>query len=177
MCQYIEVMEREMKQRKGEEKMTQQESFQFKSELEQDLEQAPTLESSQFEDSLFGDVIHSYTRAQAIEDGVLIDVSDSKAYKESGIKFPVAMTTSIWELVSPERMPCGNSIDGRLWDLLYMFRMAARRFSGDTLYYKCIFSHEGPRGGFKQKTYTIKALCGPGDNMEPVITLMLPNED
>ena len=32
------------------------------------------------------DLIHSYTRAQAIEDGVLVDVSD--VAKEAGFKLP-----------------------------------------------------------------------------------------
>jgi type I site-specific restriction endonuclease len=35
----------------------------------------PMKESLTMDDNLFGDVIYSYTRAQAIEDGVLVDVS------------------------------------------------------------------------------------------------------
>jgi hypothetical protein len=27
------------------------------------------------------------------------------------------------------------------------------------------------------KTITLKAACGPGDNREPVITVMFPDED
>jgi hypothetical protein len=29
----------------------------------------------------------------------------------------------------------------------------------------------------RQKTITLKATCGPGDNLEPVITVMFPDED
>jgi hypothetical protein len=29
----------------------------------------------------------------------------------------------------------------------------------------------------KQETVQLKAVCGPGDNAEPVITIMLPDED
>lgn len=36
------------------------------------------------------DLIHSYTRAQAIEDGVLVDVSD--VGKGADFKLPVAIT-------------------------------------------------------------------------------------
>jgi len=36
-------------------------------------------------EDVFGPVIYAYTRAQAIEDGVLVDVS--KMAKEAGIKF------------------------------------------------------------------------------------------
>ncbi len=38
----------------------------------------------------FGNVIHTYTRAQAIEDGVLIDVSETSS--EAGFKWPAAIT-------------------------------------------------------------------------------------
>ena len=42
---------------------------------------------------LFGEVISSYSRAQAIEDGVLVDVSS--VARAAGIKFPVAMTRTV----------------------------------------------------------------------------------
>jgi hypothetical protein len=29
----------------------------------------------------------------------------------------------------------------------------------------------------KAKLVTLKAHCGPGDNLEPVITIMLPDQD
>ena len=40
------------------------------------------------------DLIHSYTRQQAIEDGVLMDVSETA--KEAGVRFPVALTRAVW---------------------------------------------------------------------------------
>ena len=36
------------------------------------------------------------------------------------------------------------------------------------------------RSGLTRSTHrlvTLKALCGPGDNLEPVVTIMLPSED
>lgn len=44
---------------------------------------------------LFGEVIHSYTRAQAIEDGYLVDVTETA--REAGFVWPVAMTRAVWE--------------------------------------------------------------------------------
>ena len=41
-----------------------------------------------------GAVIFSYTCAQAIADGVLVDVS--KLAKEAGFRFPVAVTAGVW---------------------------------------------------------------------------------
>jgi hypothetical protein len=29
----------------------------------------------------------------------------------------------------------------------------------------------------RRKTITLKATCGPGDDLEPVITVMFPDED
>jgi hypothetical protein len=44
---------------------------------------------------LFGEVIHVHTRADAIADGMLVDVS--AVAREAGIRFPVALTRAIWE--------------------------------------------------------------------------------
>jgi hypothetical protein len=41
------------------------------------------------------DLIHRYTRADAIRDGVLSDVSETA--KEAGIRWPVALTAAVWE--------------------------------------------------------------------------------
>jgi len=119
-------------------------------------------------------VIHSYTRRQAIEDGVLVDVSETA--KEAGINFPVAVTSAVWDLYivpSGKLERYGQSVSGRLWDLLWMFRMRALRTNSSLLYYTCLFQNEN----MKLDEVKLKALCGPGDNHEPVITIMLPGED
>ena len=43
---------------------------------------------------LFGEPICSYGRAQAIEDGMLIDVSTTA--REAGLAWPVALTAAAW---------------------------------------------------------------------------------
>lgn len=40
-------------------------------------------------------MIYSYTRAQALADGVLVDVSDIA--REAGFRVPVALTRTAWE--------------------------------------------------------------------------------
>jgi len=49
-------------------------------------------------------VIFSYTRKQAIEDGVLVDLTPFA--KETGFKIPVACTAAVWHeyVVPPEKM-------------------------------------------------------------------------
>lgn len=43
---------------------------------------------------IFGEPIHTYTRAQAIEDGALVDVSETAT--EAGFRVPVALTHAAW---------------------------------------------------------------------------------
>ena len=45
-------------------------------------------------ESFFGNVIFTYTRAQAIEDGVLVDPGPMA--QEAGFKLPVALTSAVW---------------------------------------------------------------------------------
>jgi len=122
------------------------------------------------------EVISTYTRAQALEDGVLVDVSATS--KEAGIKFPVAMTSAVWGkyVEVPEGV---NHQDerGRLWDIVWMFRCAARNFSGDTLFFKLYVRNHNRERLSRNDLVALKALCGPGDDAEPVITIMLPDED
>ena len=66
-------------------------------------------------DKLFGEVIYTYTRAQAIEDGVLIDATEMA--KETGFKWPVALTAAgLGGLCRLER--CGqqsSGVPGSVW--------------------------------------------------------------
>ena len=122
------------------------------------------------------EVISSYSRAQAIEDGVLVDVST--VAKEAGIKFPVAMTATVWGqyVEVPEGVGCQDE-SGRLWDILWMFRCAAAKFDGDTLLFELYVRNHNRERLTRQDLVTLKAICGPGDTAEPVITIMLPDED
>ena len=70
------------------------------------------------------DTIYSYTRKQALEDGVLIDVS--KTAKEAGFKVPVAVTNGLYfEYIEPseELKQQGQSATGRLWDMLFILHL------------------------------------------------------
>ena len=125
---------------------------------------------------IFGEVISSYSREQAIEDGVLVDVST--VAQEAGIKFAVAITSTVWGkyVEVPKGVRCQDET-GRLWDILWMFRCTAARFNGDTLLFK-LYVRNHNRGRLDRRDLvTLKAVCGPGDDAEPVITLMLPDED
>lgn len=121
---------------------------------------------------VFGEVIHSYTRRQAIDDGVLIDVSEMA--REAGIKFPVAVTAAVWsDYIKPPENITWQDEAGRLWDTLWMFRLAAGRSKGELLFFTVGYTNKKS----KFQEIRLKALCGPGDDWEPVITIMKPDED
>ena len=127
------------------------------------------------------DVIHRYTRAQALADGMLVDVSEVAS--EAGFCVPVAVTQAVWHLIVPnpaEQAAC-QDLQGRLWDTLYMAFLAIRRRGGasssEQLLYRVIFQLRGRDGRNGQHTVTLKILSGPGDEAEHVITIMFPEED
>ena len=122
------------------------------------------------------EVISVYTRAQALEDGVLVDVSATA--KEAGIRFPVALTAAVYgQCVEVPEGITGQDEAGRLWDVLWMFRCAAAKFDGSTLLFKLYVRNHNRERLDSRDLVTLKAECGPGDDGEPVLTIMLPDED
>jgi hypothetical protein len=122
------------------------------------------------------EVIHRYTRADAIRDGVLIDVS--AAARETGFRFPVALTAAVWSkcVAVPPGVACQDEA-GRLWDVLTMLRFAIRGQRGDGAEVRfAVHVRNDVREG-TPPLVRLKALCGPGDEGEPVVTVMLPEED
>lgn len=118
--------------------------------------------------------IYNYTRKQAIEDGVLVDVTETA--REAGFRFPVAVTANVWyDYIVPPEDGGGQSIEGRLWDTLVLAFIAikGKRTDSDRLRYRVWYLMKGNRLEEKE----LKMVIGPGDNMEPVITIMQPNED
>jgi len=132
-------------------------------------------------ESFFGDVIYSYSRAQAIEDGVLVDAGSMA--QEAGFKWPVAFTSAVWDdciawTDEDKAKQAYQDQSGRLWDVLYMASHTIRTSNGssDQLRFEL---YRVPRDGksMKAELVTLKLIVGPGDQGEPVITIMMPNED
>ncbi len=137
--------------------------------------------NKQTAESFFGKVISTYTRAQAIEDGVLIDPGSMA--REAGFKWPVALTSAVWaDCVAwtddDSEQQIHQDQSGRLWDILYMASHAIRtsKDSGDRMLFQL---YRVPRDGHSTEAVlvTLKLIVGPGDTAEPVITILLPNED
>ena len=129
----------------------------------------------------FDPVISVYTRAQAIEDGILVDVSDTA--REAGFKIPVAVTRTVWTriIALPEGYLGFQDESGRLWDVLWMARHYALRASNSDRVRMCVLvrdirkdlrdSHRPPR-----RHCPIVAI-GAGDDGGPAITIMFPEDD
>jgi len=122
------------------------------------------------------DLVFSYSRRQALEDGVLVDVSEMA--REAGFRYPVAVTRAVWDgVVTPdaESRALGQSEAGRLWDVLTVLRVAIRRSKGpaQTLEFQVIVIQHGA----DRRIVTLKAVCGPADDWSPCVTVMLPAED
>src|ERR1035441_7433561 len=74
----------------------------------------------------FGPVIYSYTRAQAVADGVQVEVT--KTAQEAGIRFPVFLTRAVYDAyVAVPPGVAGQDEAGRLWDVVWMTRFAILR--------------------------------------------------
>jgi hypothetical protein len=130
---------------------------------------------------LFGEAIFTYSRAQALEDGVLVDAGPMA--REAGFRFPVALTDAVWhDCVAWTDADNSGQVhqdeSGRLWDVLFMAHHAVRtsRNVGDRLLFEL---HRVPRDGTSTEAVatTLKLIVGPGDDGEPVVTILLPDED
>lgn len=72
-------------------------------------------------EQVFGPMIHSYTREQAIEDGVLVDVSEWA--KEVGVSAPTVFTQHLWSVVDVSGRKGYRGVQdtrGRAHDVLFM---------------------------------------------------------
>lgn len=127
-------------------------------------------------------IIFTYTRAQAIADGVLHDVTNTA--KDCGFRIPVAVTDTIWQRWvnvdhKPELLEVGQSTEARLRDLLVVLHLRIRQLPKDARTERLTFTVRflmNP-GGETVEDAVLTADCGPGDEGEPVITVLLPDFD
>ena len=122
------------------------------------------------------ELISVYSRADALRDGVLVDLADLA--REAGFRIPVAVTEAVYKDYldpSPVLIAEGQSFQGRAWDLLQVLHFTiAITPPTDMLLFKVLFllDPESP-----PEPVPLKALCHPGDEGEPVMTILLEVED
>lgn len=130
-------------------------------------------------ESVFGEPIYVYTRENAIDDGTLVDVGEVAG--EAGFRIPVAMTAAAWAdcvawSEADSKRQTAQDETGRLWDVVWMASRAARHAQGERVPFQL---YRVPRGGRTTcpRLTTLHMHIGPGDAGEPVITILMPNED
>ncbi len=136
-----------------------------------------------YADQPFGPIIFSYTRKQAIDDGVLVDLTQpgfARIFAKCGIRVHTAMTAECFaQTVCPDlNATCAELTGQTLWNalcrlaaVLTAFGHAVRKLQGDTD--RVDFHVEGVEG----QDVAMYGHMGPGDEGEPVLTLMLEGED
>jgi hypothetical protein len=131
--------------------------------------------------NIFDKYIYSYSHSQALEDGVLVDVSETAI--EVGFKYPVAVTEAVWDNCikwdegDTEHQKVNEDLQRRLWDVLLMLKYSIRKsVNTDQIHFKLALI---PRDGksLKATEITLKAVIHGDDHGEPVFTIMFPDED
>lgn len=121
-------------------------------------------------------LIYAYTRKQAVEDGEQVDVSTTAA--EAGIRFPVFLTRAVFDAyVTIPPNVSGQDESGRLWDIVWMMRVAIKSSRSDND--RIPFSLYVRNDNRSPKLVSLIAACGALDigDPQPAITVMMPNED
>lgn len=109
------------------------------------------------------DLIHCYTRAEALADGVLVDVTAEA--RRAGIRIPTALTAGACEAF-------GAADPAELARLLGIVRLAMGLVANDNDD-RLHFRARDPRGRWVDAW----AHVGPGDDPAPVLTILLEGED
>lgn len=125
-------------------------------------------------EDFFGEPIHIYTRAQALADGNLVDVTSMA--REAGWRWPVAVTAALWsELQTIPAKSAWQDWKGRLWDVVYMSAQAARcaRAGENQISFQLHLTLTRDGAG---DLATLLAHVGPGDDAEPVVTIGFPSD-
>ena len=141
------------------------------------IEQLSTDTNPQADSRLPEPVIFTYTRAEALADGVQVDVS--KAATEAGIKVPVFVTAGVfWDYVDVPEGVTGQDEKGRLWDILWMLHLAIRRAAAGVsrITFELFVRNSDEKPA---ELVTLVAELSPMDfdDPTPAITVMLPDED
>ncbi len=126
------------------------------------------------------DLIYIYSRKQALEDGVQVDanIGDLAEVTRQHFKYPVFLTRTVYDLME-------RAVNNRKWlndwkgvwhDICWMCRQSVRGLpqGENTAVFQVII-----RGAGKKSLYTMKAVCEAKDfdNAQPVITIMMADED
>ncbi len=123
------------------------------------------------------EVISVYSREQALDDGLLVDITHHAV--RHGVLIPCAVTRAVWSVLDKDLLwidggkggeiltaPSLEILSERIAAMLSDMKSALRRAPDDT-----------DRVFFRALDTDLWSLVGPGDTAAPVMTIMLQGED
>lgn len=127
------------------------------------------------------DIIYSYSRQQAISDGILVDVSDiaqEVGFRKHWYNYPVALTNTVFAQIGniPKSRNGIESIHGRIWNVLWMAKQQIFKNPPTSVDTDRLFDVILSQPRCSKKRFTFKVSAGYGDEGEMTFTIMLPNE-
>lgn len=113
------------------------------------------------------DIIHAYTRAEAIADGIMVDASYDKG--AAVYNTPVFVTAPLWAEITRGAGKEAETASARLWDVCWMAAKASKAISP---------SARVTRVKVGRRSLIVRAECGPVDidDARPAITLGFPED-
>ena len=128
------------------------------------------------QDSPFGKIIYTYSRKQALADGIQVDVSESA--RQAGIKYPTFLTRAVFDAyvtVPPDVFD--QEWRARLWDIMWVTRHAIQKSEpgADRIVVELFVRNDNR----KPRLVKLVAVCSALDinDATPAITILLPDED
>jgi hypothetical protein len=119
------------------------------------------------------EVVSCYTRANAIADGVLIDVTERAC--QVGFKLPTVVTATVWSSI----IEMGNAEIESLRLTAFLARCCSEAIYSSKQRpnaRRVNFSY-GDENLPVSSMHNVIIDIGPGDNAEPVLTIMFPCDD
>lgn len=126
--------------------------------------------------TLCDSIIHGYSRADALHDGVLHDLTDLA--RTAGIRWPVAIAAHAWAdtVAWPDELG-GETERARAWDVVWLARNAIRAAGTDggnrIEFTVACTSATNPH----PRQVLLAVHAGPGDQGEPVLTITSPADE
>lgn len=126
------------------------------------------------------EIISLYSRKQAIADKQQFNVDDliPGLRNVAGIKYPVYITASIKNIIDQSMHYGGTQLKDLLWDILFMFRLSAKKAVDSENKYRLSFKIDFYWKNQQSKSFTFYAEVGATefDNPDPAITIMTKND-
>jgi len=114
-------------------------------------------------ESVFGETVYSYSRRQAVEDGVLVDLTVLEITRQHWT-IPLCCSDSVWTIIQDGVTNHGKDLIGILHDLYIVAKQGINAATGqDRIQFKA--------------TVGVAATFGPGDTAMPILPLMLPSDE